>query len=69
MKEIQYSVLLTHKKSGNKLRLQVWAENGSRATAQFAGVLLGPDREYVWRGTEPEHDAAGNVIMREVSGE
>lgn len=66
MKEILYGVGIKHKKTGEEIKLRVWATNNNEATHSLNKTLIGPGREYRWTGTGPEHDARGNLITREV---
>ena len=43
MKEHLYSVGLEHKKTGERIDLQVWARNTDEATHKLTGVLIWPD--------------------------
>ena len=66
MKQTLYRVGIKHKKTGEEIKLRVWAENNTKATGSLTKTLIGPDCEYRWTGTGPEHDDNGNLITREV---
>lgn len=66
MKEILYGVGIKHKKTGDEIKLRVWATNNNAATHSLNKTLIGPGCEYRWTGTGPEYDARGNLITREV---
>lgn len=68
MKQILYRVGIKHKKTGEEIKLQVWAEDNHQATSRISSALFGPGCEYRWTGTGPEHDERGNLITREVVG-
>lgn len=53
MKEHLYEVSLRHVKTGERITLQVWAENTDAATDGLVDVLIGYRCEYEWRGTGP----------------
>lgn len=61
MKEYLYEVFLKDKEVGNKFSLYVWAENTDEATHKLVGTLIGPDCEYIWRGTSPVYQSNGQV--------
>ena len=61
MKEYLYEVFVKDKVLGTKLSLYVWAENTDEATGKLTGVLIGPDCEYIWRGTSPVYQSNGLV--------
>ena len=65
MKQTLYQVGIKHLKTGEELKLQVWAECNTMATADLHGVIS-PGSEYRWTGTGPVHDERGNIITREV---
>ena len=66
MKQTLYRVGIRHIKSGENMTLRVWAECNTAATHSLNRILIGPDCEYRWTGTGPEHDDRGNIITREV---
>ena len=66
MTQILYQVGIKHRKTGEELKLRVWAECNTMATAGLRGVI-GPGTEYRWTGTGPVHDERGNIITREVT--
>lgn len=53
MKEYLYSVCMTHKKSGERIKLDVWATGTDEATHKVVGAIGGYRGEYEWRGTGP----------------
>jgi hypothetical protein len=63
-----YRVGVKHKKTGEELKLRVWAQDNHTATHQLV-ALSGPGCEYRWTGTGPEHDERGNLITREVDAD
>lgn len=66
MKQTLYRVGIKHRKTGEEIKLRVWATNNNEATHSLNDVLIGPGCEYRWTGTGPEHDDRGNLITREV---
>lgn len=69
MKQTLYRVGIKHIKTGEELKLHIWAERNTEATHRLNHILIGPDCEYRWTGTGPEHDERGNIITREVAAE
>lgn len=69
MKQTLYRVGIKHKKTGEEIKLRVWAEDNHKATSSLNRTLIGPGCEYRWTGTGPEHDERGNLITREVAEE
>ena len=65
MTEQLFYVSAKHKTTGEKIRLDVWAENVDEATRKFAGILFGYDCEYTWTGSGPYYKN-NKVITREV---
>lgn len=57
MKEYLYEVFLKDKAIGDEFSLCVWAENTDEATAKLCGTLIGPNCEYIWRGTSPVYQS------------
>lgn len=53
MCEYKYSIGVQHKATGEKLRIEVWAEN-----------IIGPDCEYIWTGSGPVYEN-NQLICRE----
>ena len=43
-----------------------WAQNVDEATHSLTGSVIGPDCQYDWTGSGPEHDEKGNLITREL---
>ncbi len=66
MKEILYQVGLKKITTGEKLDLEVWAENCDAATSKCTG-LLGANGQYRWTGTGPVREHKGNVLERELT--
>lgn len=69
MKQTLYRVGIKHEKTGEEIKLHVWAVNNDGATYSLNRSLIGPRCEYRWTGTGPEHDERGNLITREVAEE
>lgn len=65
MKEHLYSVGLEHKKTGERIDLQVWAKNTKEATHKLAGVLIGYYCPYRWTGSGPIYEN-NQIITREM---
>lgn len=65
MYEQKYHVGIRHKVTGEKLALEVWAENTDAATHKLTGTLIGPNCEYAWTGTGPLYEN-NRLIRREV---
>jgi len=53
MKEYLYSVSMMHKKSGERVQLDVWAYGTDDATHKVVTAIGGYHGEYEWRGTSP----------------
>ena len=66
MKQTLYRVGIKHKKTGEEIKLRVWATSNSEATASLHGSLIGAECEYRWTGTGPDADELGHNITREV---
>ena len=45
MYEYKYSIGVRHKSTGEKLKLEVWAEDVDAATHKLTGTLIGPECE------------------------
>lgn len=56
MTEYLYQVDLRNKTTGERLHLNVWAENTDAATHKLTGTLIGPKCEYAWTGTGPLYE-------------
>ena len=67
MEQTLYRVGIKHKMTGEEIKLRVWAADNTKATHSLVGTLIGPECEYRWTGTGPEHDDRGNLITREVA--
>lgn len=65
MKEHLYSVGLEHKKTGERIDLQVWAKNTEEATHNLTGVLIGYYYPYRWTGSGPIYEN-NKIITREM---
>ena len=66
MKEQLFSVGIQHIKSGERISLDVWAENVDKATAQLVhGGLIGPYAEYRWTGTGPVY-RNNEIVTKEI---
>lgn len=65
MKEHLYSVGLEHKKTGERIDLQVWARNTDEATHKLTGVLIGYTCPYRWTGSGPDYEN-NRIITREM---
>lgn len=63
-REVLYSVGIQHKKTGEKLNLEVWAENVDKATNELRGVIS-YNTMYRWTGTSPLYEN-NDVISRMV---
>lgn len=61
-REILYSVGIKHIKTGEKINLEVWAENVDKATWGLHG-LISYNTQYRWTGTAPLYEN-NNVIFR-----
>ena len=64
MKEFMYEVSLRDKATGDNFGIFVWAENTDAATNKLVGILIGPNCEYIWRGTTPVYQS-NNQLERE----
>ena len=53
MKEYLYEVGLRDKKTGEKIKLRVWAFDTTEATRKVATALFGFGGEYAWTGSGP----------------
>jgi len=62
IREVLYSVWIEHKETGEKIKLEVWAENGDKATYELRGVISYNTR-YRWTGTCPLYEN-NDVISR-----
>ena len=65
MKEKLYSVGIRHKKTGERTKLFIWAENVDKATHCLCGTLIGYKCEYEWTGTSPVYEK-NELVTREV---
>ena len=61
-----FRVSVKEKRTGERLRIYVWAQNVDEATHSLTGSVIGPDCRYDWTGSGPEHDEKGNLIIREL---
>lgn len=65
MNEHLYSIGLKHKKTGERIDLQVWAKNTDEATHKLTGILIGYDCPYRWTGTGPVYEN-NKIVTRKV---
>lgn len=66
MKKVNlYRVGMVHKKTNEKVSLQVWAGHVDEATHK-CNFLFGPDGQYRWTGSGPVHDENGKIPSKEV---
>jgi len=65
MREQLFIVGIQHIKTGEKIKLEVWAKNVHEATMGLRGVISW-NTQYRWTGSGPVYDDNGNVIIREV---
>lgn len=56
------SICVRHKSTGEKLKLEVWAEDVDAATHKLTGTLIGPECEYIWTGSGPIYE--NNQLIR-----
>jgi len=63
-REVLYGVGIQHIKTGEKINLEVWAENIDKATHGLRGVIC-YNTMYRWIGTSPLYEN-NNVISRMV---
>ena len=66
MTEQLFRVSMEHKKTGEKIRLYVWASNVDEATHKLTNALFGAYGEYRWIGSGPEYGDDNKVIRRDV---
>ena len=64
VKQILFSVGIQHKKTGEKINLEVWAESVEKATYELGGVIS-YDTQYRWTGTGPVYEN-NEVVTREI---
>lgn len=62
MYEYKYSIGVRHESTGEKLKLEVWAEDVDAATHKLTGTLIGPECEYIWTGSGPIYE--NNQLIR-----
>lgn len=65
MKEHLYSVGLKDMRTGEKLKLRIWAENTDAATHKITSALFGINGEYQWTGSGPLYEN-NELISREI---
>lgn len=65
MKEQLFTVSIQHIKTGEKIKLEVWAKNVDEATLGLRGVISW-NTQYRWKGSGPVYDDHGKVITREI---
>ncbi len=51
-----YSVGVINKRTGDKMNVEVWAENNDEATHKLTDALFGADGSYRWAGTGPVYE-------------
>ena len=62
MYEYKYSIGVRHKSTGEKLKLEVWAEDVDAATHKLTGTRSGPEWESIWTGSGPIYE--NNQLIR-----
>lgn len=65
MKQVLYSVGMKHNKTGERLKLMVWAENVDEATHKVTGAIGGYRGEYSWTGSGPQYEN-NQLVTREI---
>lgn len=67
MKKVNlYRVNMIHKRTDEKVSLEVWAENVDKATNK-CNFLFDYDGQYRWTGSGPVHDESGKIPSKEVA--
>ena len=61
-----YTVGIKEKKTGETLKLQVWAKNADEATHKLTGSLIGYPCQYYWTGTSPVYED-NKIVTRKVA--
>lgn len=56
MKEYLYQVGIKDKRTGEKIKLRIWAANVDDATHKITSAIFGAYGEYVWTGSGPIHE-------------
>lgn len=67
MREQLFAVSMNDR-SGEKVKLMVWAANVSEATTKVVRAIGGPNGEYAWTGSGPVYEN-NEVVTRERKGE
>lgn len=65
MKEYLYQVGIKDKRTGEKIKLRIWAENTDAATHKVTNALFGAYGEYSWTGSGPIYEN-NKLVEREV---
>lgn len=65
MYEYKYSIGVRHKSTGERLKLEVWAEDVDAATRKLTGTLIGPECEYIWTGSGPIYETTSSSAVKE----
>lgn len=65
IKETLYKVGIKHKRTGERLHVEVWGESNDQATNKLLNSLIGIDKPYAWTGTGPV-EIDNHIIQREV---
>ncbi len=60
MKVYLYKIGMAHRKTGEKIYLEVWAENVDEATNK-CNFLFDCEGQYRWTGSGPVHDEHGEI--------
>lgn len=60
-----YSVGMEHKETGEKIHLEVWAEDVDKATDECC-FLFGYDAQYRWTGSGPVCDENGEIQSKQI---
>lgn len=66
MKEQLFNVSATNRETGEKISVQVWAENVDAATHKLTDALFGVGGAYQWEGSSPVY-RDNEVVKREVT--
>lgn len=64
MKEYLYQVGLKDRRTGEKIKLRIWAKNVDEATNKVTNALFGVYGEYSWTGSGPLYEN-NKLIERE----
>lgn len=66
VKAYLYSVCMKHRRSGERIKLEVWATTTDEATHKVVNVIGGYHGEYAWCGTSPVYQNNQLVTSEEV---